>query len=88
MVDVAESLVTDMFQAKACYRKIFAVLVFIEGLAAIHRTQFMLLKCFVVARGKVKILKSENRQPWEMHREIQFQLTENMQRRFCTPFPL
>lgn len=25
MVDVAESLVTDMFQAKACYRKIFAV---------------------------------------------------------------
>lgn len=44
-------------------------------------------KVFVVARGKVKILKSENRQPWEMHREIQFQLTENMQRRFCTPFP-
>lgn len=45
MVDVAESLVTDMFQAKACYRKIFAVLVFIEGLATIHTTQFMLLKC-------------------------------------------
>ena len=25
MVDVAEALVTDMFQAKTCYRKIFSV---------------------------------------------------------------
>lgn len=25
MVEVADSLVTDMFQAKACYRKIFSV---------------------------------------------------------------
>ena len=25
MVEVADSLVTDMFQAKTCYRKIFAV---------------------------------------------------------------
>ena len=25
MVEVADALVTDMFQAKTCYRKIFAV---------------------------------------------------------------
>ena len=25
MVEVADTLVTDMFQAKTCYRKIFAV---------------------------------------------------------------
>lgn len=60
MVDVAESLVTDMFQAKACFRKIFAVLVLIAVLAANCYKQFMLFKRFLVARGKVKILKSEN----------------------------
>lgn len=46
MVDVAESLVTDMFQAKACYRKIFAVLVLIAVLAANCYQQFMLFKRF------------------------------------------